>query len=120
MNVASKELCEELYKLSQWDNTYWLYVEGGLVTAEEYRLDKWENGVFAYDLDYLLRKLTMYEHNRETFHLEYYWNVNRWACGYLGEDFEDAEIPEDALCKLAIELFKQGILPRPKALGESE
>lgn len=56
MNVASKELCEELYKLSGWHNgTHWSIVgEPRAVTDFP-----------KYDLGYLLRKLPDAIHNHE-------------------------------------------------------
>jgi hypothetical protein len=97
MNVASIELCKELYELSGWK-------------AHKYYLD--------YDLGFLLRKLPV------DYQLEDHKNQNdKKELGYsnyhmvafspkVGIDFVavDAETPEDAACKLAIELFKKGIL----------
>ena len=122
MNVASLELCQELYDLTGWDYddaahcSHW---KGIVVWGRK------TEGVPAYDLGYLMRKLP----------------GNAWA-GYAGvaplddngyfcrsfaqayiytwakdKDVERAyslvaDTPEDAACKLAIELIRQGILPR--------
>jgi len=133
MNVASLELCRELYEVSGWGNTdhYWrfhkpngqskLYTIGemddnnarfGSDKPEHVRFRE-ENDFFnAYDCGYLLRKLAT---DPDTIALEY----GRWRSGALAcwkasmvgviEDVE-ADTPENALAKLAIELFKQKIL----------
>jgi hypothetical protein len=98
MNTASLELCKELYELSGW-NAPVVSMDGPTP---------------RYDLGYLLRKLPK--------HVEDQWlhiapiTDNKWAAHYMmmgvksaGQD-EWADTPEDAACKLAIELFKQGIL----------
>lgn len=99
MTVASRELRKELYELSDWQNE----CEG-----------IWPMG---YDLSFLLRKLQQF-------------GVSIRANGFgtweaetdsaeLGDEHEQLEqtwnIPEDAVTKLAIELFKDGILPKDKS-----
>lgn len=75
----------------------------------------------AYDLGYLLRKLP------ETMERIYHLTLTRagegdysWRCGYVDGTFIEgpsiyADTPEDAACKLAIELFKQGVLRKDAA-----
>lgn len=115
-NVASLELCKELYELSGWANT-----------KEQYLTDFYRNrdgDIIApkYDLGYLLRKLRGL---RPRIHevidkVKYHNKVDyiEYDCyAYTHNDVfsAHADTPENAACKLAIELFKQGIL---KPAGE--
>lgn len=102
VDVASLPLCKELYELSGWDND---------LLSHNQRAPR-------YTLDYLLRKLPK--------KLEDGWltltpMVNRgkddWGISYdtdEGENlgFQYADTPANAAAKLAIELFKQGVLTR--------
>ncbi len=107
--IANQELCKELYELSGW--TVLGFADG------------WHsgNGSPAYDLGYLLRKL---EDSGETIILRYNnpenmtaialsdWNKQYTAAtvSMTQGSYPIASTPEDAACKLAIELFKQGVL----------
>ncbi len=96
--IASLELSKTLFELSGWSGDT-------NISSQHYPL---------YDLGYLLRKLpgqvvlTQSHEEREA--------INRWSCAYMPELFqamnyiEKADTPENAACKLAIELFKAGIL----------
>jgi hypothetical protein len=136
MHVASLELSKELYELSGWEETHLYHTKRRTVKPEhhgkEYFIVELKHKTSepmdrtpAYDLGYLLRKLP----------------GNSWA-GYCGEGTEDnsgifkrsyaeaytykwepggdifrlaetmADIPENATCKLAIELFKIGVLTK--------
>lgn len=97
-DVASLELSKELYELSGWgaELNDWRSNSGTGV-----------DGAYpAYDAGYLLRKLPIYcnvEHDKV------------WSSTFdnVIDNFTTiAAIPENALCQLAIELFKQGILKR--------
>lgn len=109
MNVASLELCKELYELSGWDS-YELqaWSNSEVVTPGHIPLRKLD--VPAYNLGYILTKLPMFdgtrcwiiEPNAKTY-------IAKWIDGELVDQCE-ADTPEDAACKLAIELFKQGVL----------
>lgn len=123
MNVASLERCKELYELSGWLDTrdqlvkYSLKDMPILLPMPKGEIDvavlagavEWT--LPAYDLGYLLRKLPA-ESN--------VMNIgDKWfrATHYLGGSgfkhiYKTADTPEDAACKLAIELFKQGILTK--------
>ena len=99
---ANDELNAELYKLSGWETSE-DKIHGPMNCPE-------------YPLGYLLRKLPT-KYNNEA--LELFVIGNRWTCQYDDGGIEDneyptakADTPEDAACKLAIELFKQGILVR--------
>lgn len=106
--VASKALCAELYKLTGWtfedDTDIWSY---------PHYTDKRDNFVAPkYSCGYLLRKfngLTRVNVARNSF--------GRWFAktenNATGRQWEaQADTPEDALCKLAILLVKQGIVPK--------
>ena len=106
MNVASKELCEELYKLSGgWND---------MDAASEYSV----NGAFLYrryTLGYLLRKLPSAIRGYNLILQTDGFTGPYWCAYYDGTpvvyktDYSDKN-PEDAACKLSIELFKRGIL----------
>jgi hypothetical protein len=133
MNVASLELCEELYELSGWvdtlfdknEDTYriWSYSRAdyemhvGLRDGNE-KLSDYQEAYPAYDLGYLLRKLpegTQLRRNRAKPLKRSNWH-GEWTVGIYGVNhrgvYGAAGTPEDAACKLAIELFKQGVLTR--------
>lgn len=121
MNVASLELSKELYELSGWKDTPLLY--GGLMKHTV----RFEDDIYtrkemeeadgyaihedcpAYDLGYLLRKLDDLSDNLELTKDGFHWHC------YMRENYVNCEatrsnIPEDAAAKLAIKLFKEGIL----------
>lgn len=118
MNVASQQLCKELYELSSWEtDDGWDYAgkfRYGLFSSPH---ENPSRSVPAYDLGYLLRKLEpitesgvlgrLYvEYARDlATGMHYYAAFNSATL-----DAQPADTPEDAACKLAIELFKQGIL----------
>jgi hypothetical protein len=118
MNVASLELCKELYELSGWntDLAFWSNEtpDGWEVVFELHAGDEFFP---AYDLGYLLRKLP---HEIEVDGVPgYYLRIeapcrggNQWMFNYSHMKPIETwnESPEDAACKLAIELFKQGVL----------
>ena len=147
MNVASLELCKELYEISGWDDTGDGYVpeyepdEPPVIFIPENKFAYTHNGqdhyyvtkesdlyqvvyIPAYDLGYLLRKLP---HHDEDFT---YWmdlgpiENGHWGVSYDCEDMDKyisfGDTPEDATCKLAIELFKQGILTPELSSKEKE
>lgn len=118
MNVASLELCKELYDLSGWAdvNYAWntgngrvmrLYVDDGeILHRDDYP---------AYDLGYLLRRLPIKAPNLKG-SVNYWFTLTTihtgewmaWYDGTAGQAYGNS--PEDAAAKLAIKLFKQGIL----------
>lgn len=128
-DVASLELCKELYGLSGWRDTFLAYHQRLADSAQPF-VDTWDE-VWniteielhpAYDSGYLLRKLP------RTLHDAGYWlyiesQPNQYAAYYCDPSHqlyfvsnnvyrarEYADTPEDALCLLAIELIRQGIL----------
>lgn len=111
MNTASLELCKELYELSGWNDTYFSH-ETFLDDSDEPsgRLQS----IPAYDLGYLLRNLPL---GAKTFRDSMVWHV--WleaADNQTGKQITAmAGNPEDAAAKLAIELFKRGILSKTTA-----
>jgi hypothetical protein len=122
MNVASLELCEELYGLSDWFDTYAKYYELDRIPQllpsitignEPLGVHQLVMKAPAYSLDYLLRQLP----NKRVKLRNY--SDGHWKCQYtldIGRHVKDyiehADTPEDAAAKLAIELFKQGVLTR--------
>lgn len=124
MNTANLELCQELYALSGWDyESQYVHATDnysderakhlltrGMLGENPYDPNlKYKFVAPAYDLGYLIRKLPnkiIVEHSS-----------NIWWARH--DDFTDkgdisinADTPENALAKLAIELFKQGILTK--------
>lgn len=115
MNVASLEFCKELYELSGWDGTYFLYTKNGRVSTVASMFA--HKPTPAYDLGYLLRKMP--EVRLETWHNGHVV-IKHFTSNGVPEKLErlgkhvtsEADNPEDAACKLAIELFKQGVLKK--------
>lgn len=124
MNVASRELCEELYELSGWRSTDWVWARHE--KTGEYRVQwiqdtdtgyYWVQDGVAYDLGYLLDKMVERKTGLTLYHVH---STMQWECFYAGKFFEygtdtqhwetQDSNPANAACKLAIELFKQGIL----------
>lgn len=122
MNVASLELCKELYELSEWDEQFPVllhYLDNEVWHKKLYQSDARDELTYcpAYTLGYLLRKLPA---DNET--MVGYWkggwkavyvapNGTEWRAttrSYLGA----GDTPEDAVTKLTIELFKQNILTK--------
>lgn len=117
-NTASEELSRELYALTDWDNTnlfsdgsVW-FTQDNLEAGDVDINDPDDNLTPMYELGYLLRKLpeaaTVSKASK---------TYGAWIAGVTDIEhalenptFQEADTPEDALCKLAIELFKQGIL----------
>jgi len=136
MNVTSLELSKELYDLSGWNKTDFLWVaaperDEGYVVKDKtalhalnemiYQTGKIYNSTFAYDLGYILEKLPL--------QVTLYKGVNGWTFNqgnitkqnpiddelYKLMRFEQSfksDKPEEAAGKFAIELFKRGILKK--------
>lgn len=113
MNVASLELCKELYKVSGWDDTAFAFTHGKMFYQQELKYQAALVGFTpAYDLGFLLRKLP--DELASGFGISLRMNVARtkWLCGYHKHDDAVADNPEDAVAQLAIELFNQRILQK--------
>ena len=123
MNIASLSLCKELYELSGWQSGIWVHSWQG--TDQEVTTDYQKGGMVngdyvtpAYDLGYLMRKLPMVTHHGGLGfgHIkDGRWYFNLVLTGIRGDDLQsnfgsEADTPEDCVAKLAIELFKQGVL----------
>ena len=110
MNFANFELCQELYELSGWltgvDGNCYVSPTTERRGFEVRTLKDTENDRArvcpAYDLGYLLRRLPV---GNVLTSLEDEWIASS------SPKITTAATPEDAAAKLAIELFKQGILP---------
>lgn len=121
MNTVSLGLSKELYELSGWKTGrhFWSMKNPKLCQG-----DNFMDGMSftAYDLGYLVRKLPEELGNKRFI----FTNGERPHAGYADRDnygdhslggnfYRDAcyaDTPEDAAAKLAIVLFKQGILKR--------
>jgi hypothetical protein len=112
MNVASLEYCKELQDVSHWIhglNYVWCYKNGEWEVFDMTMRSDYTTGgevfVPAYDLGYIFRKLPSTRLSKSGI---------GYRIAYLSHGRErimqKADTPEDAACKLAIELFKQGIL----------
>lgn len=134
MTAASLELCRQLYELSGWRQTDWAWwsddrtdpqaawkLERIVHVPDQQYFADWK--VPAYDLGYLLRKQA---DEQDGFNLyRYYDGIGRswgweaiWESTPNGSTFERADTPEDAAAKLAVELFKRGIL-KPRKDGDA-
>ncbi len=110
MNVASLENSKKLYELSKWTETEYVHSSDTYRAGYDLMLRERANGLVlpAYDAGYLLRKL-------QHLNVDLY-PIDKGSCWYACVQWEEnstelpADTPEDALAKLAIELFKQGVL----------
>lgn len=136
MSVASLELCRELYELSGWGKNIqadkldiWgvnsetgdaqVITQGSMlgIPTELYP---------AYSLGFLLRRLPRRILDEWPYHLVIEIDPldGSWVAQYLDGDYnlpdssmamlisKMADTPEDAACRLAIELYKQNILTK--------
>ena len=120
-NVASLELSKKLRELSGWEDTRDFYHEQDNFNEETERYErngKWviverkraDYNIPAYDCGYLLRRLpatTSVMHIKEKGQGEY---EVYFISGMTKAKRFYADTPEDALCKLAIKLFEEGVL----------
>lgn len=129
MNVASLELSKELYELSGWglDTGRFYNPDGSVMNLSLKELvGELPNWAICptFDLGYLLRKLPaevasqeydgeearLWLRKDQDLYFGFYAVMTKKNCR---SDFGvSADSPEDAAAKLAIELFKQGVLTR--------
>lgn len=124
MNIVNLELCKELYVLSGWDMTerHFDPEDDGIVTSGRPRVSRGLNDLPAYSLGYLLRKLppviqedgkflalAIHAQGDGTFHAAY---CEPYDKEFKGSYITNAKEPEDVLAKIAIKLFKEGILTK--------
>ena len=115
MNLASLELRKELYELSGWKD------DGSMYGVWPFRPRFVHGDAPDYTLGYLRRTLPQLKDI--DFRIEQDGGNDNGPCWVAyGEDYADhrleesrrwwspADTPENAACKLAIELFKQGVL----------
>lgn len=133
MNTASQLLCEELVALSNWgiedDNINKVWSSNGIGEwFVDFAPQAFKGQIPAYDLGYLIRKLPPKINTRfidvevVSYFLLEVLNTNKLAycAGYITNDVEqevnkirgEDYIPENAMAKLCIELFKSGILKK--------
>lgn len=114
MNVASLDLCKELYAVSGWDSEL-------QDLPDHPDCDPKGPIAPAYDLGYLLRKLPYRTKYKDLVLEKVYeddWRIAYWHDdlphrGVVEEEVQfacNADTPEDAAASLAISLFKAGIL----------
>lgn len=128
MNVASKELCEELYAVSGWYpepaalwGYYWFDIDLRTGKPCEWKIARYfgprdpEHQIAAYDLGYLLRKLPTNIGSNLILEADGK-GKDKWCIYYDAAPVQIKSYynvtPEDAAAKLCIELFNQGILTR--------
>lgn len=120
-DVASLELCRELYELSGWNSgrrAYYRRNDDGSLSETSAFDEDLEGEIRLYPLGYLLRRLPQFVeldsvHNGQLqmAHDDPEGNVECWLYRYVSTGlYGRAERPEDAACQLAIQLFKQGVL----------
>jgi hypothetical protein len=125
MNVASLELCKELYELSGWHETDFVWADHGKDSFTMYNLTAKRADHYppAYDLGYLLRKLPIKVSDRSGYpswlKVAVYTDSSYQASYGIRRYRQLADTPENATAKLAIELLKQGILPTPQDYKET-
>ncbi|SRR6266705_3613217 len=120
MNVAHIELCKELYELSGWAGLNDLpRTEDMLLEYFSEALMPGYGGIPQYTLSYLLRKLPQntWVGYTDTSGQRGYAQAQTYAWNEKGDDIIkvtqcSADTPEDAACKLAIELCTRNILKR--------
>ncbi len=106
MNVASLELCKELYKLSGWNDLEDAWHKGSPINGGDYvsayHGEDYEKKLFlapAYDLGYLLRNLTAVKVSSKTFdetwaYITVKWKPGRgWHVGYKTRSTASEQIP---------------------------
>ena len=113
-SVARLELCKELYVLSRWNLTEKHWYHGKPTYHTPY---PWECP--AYDLNMLLEKLPQnsWVGYVDTSGQRGYALAKTYAWNAQGDDIEKiaecrGETLEDAACKVAIELWRRGVLKR--------
>lgn len=118
MTTANKELCQELYELTGWetnDNLYWVQSKNG----GDFLASTQVGGDFpAYTAGYLLRKLPpMLGEDSLCMCAILPTEKVQWTAAYTDDEPDSggryavaADTPEDVLCKLAIILWKEGVL----------
>jgi hypothetical protein len=102
MQTASLELCKRLYELSGWFDTDLIVdpASGAISITTATTNTEDAPWIPAYDLGYLLRKLPP---------VSYVIKAKRFEADHRHHK-KFADIPEDAVAKLCIELFEIGVL----------
>lgn len=122
MNVASLELSKELYELSGWEDLWYIKGEDDAepwVHERRAAVSGYETLAPAYSIGFLLRKLPVeigvFDTPDYRGRLTVSPGENNWwyaSYDYDKQTVQSAHSPEDAAAKLAIDLFKQGVLTR--------
>lgn len=112
MKVAALELCKELDELSGWRTKETLVLNEDSKTEVVFQM---------YDLGFLIRKVPGdidYGYDSTgNLELTFHAGLGVWSAWYQTEELPSCQSvsPEDAVAKLAIDLFKQSILIREVA-----
>lgn len=129
LNVASIELCKELYEVSGWyqtEDVWAAFSDHKDMKPVIVRSDHGELGhqlyviAPAYDSGYLLRHLPghyVQKHGNESYRAHWHGHAPTKQQRELGHDHisgDSSSSPENALCRLAIYLFRMEILERPE------
>lgn len=110
--TASKKLCADLWELSRWYDTEYTFSDYG---EEPRPLNPNFDGAYrgelpAYTVGYLLRKLPPYLESLglpRSPTLQISKRKAAYVASYSGSDLKQrAETPEDAICMLAIQLWR--------------
>lgn len=130
MQVASLELSRTLYELSGWHETDYCwptdYPEALGAPSEPSHYGGWHDDcpdyLPAYGAGYLLRKLPLKvkdEYQGDIFGVHLKQTGGTGWIVYYGEPgkstemyFNSGDTPENALCLLAVELWKQGVITK--------
>lgn len=131
MEVTSKEISEELYRLSGWEDTYWWAANLDGFHKEPTTTPVFpERSIPAYSLGFLIRKLPVSrrkEFGSSKLRFRHYYldvtaahSTGGWVAGYrimAAKAYErnwfadaNADTPEDAVALLAIKLIKEGVI----------
>lgn len=148
MNVASLELCKDLYELSGWGYTYhafgvgehdltdkqWYWFEGKRTGSywEAIKADWYDRDPFdgrrptatTHRMDLLAPAYDLGYLLRKLPQVHISQQPSHWAAWCVSEataniDTICGDTPEDAAAKLAIELFKQGVFTRDSVTSSS-
>lgn len=133
VDIASVELCKELFEVSGWDGTFFNYsrsshykdaepdhpfvvgYRGSIETREV------KERYPAYDMGYLMRKFPVLEEGAYVVLPEFNGYKIKWSGWeteegfYINGNTVYFDCPEDAMVSMAIELIKQGKIEVGKA-----
>jgi len=116
--VAELGVCRELFELSGWDDTpwsyYWSELDDTVLNLSEPLKVTGGVGIYdkqypAYDLGYLIRHLPL---NMTIYRAGTFCEAAWHRANGFDEQRAQGETPEDAAVRLAIQMFKLGLMKR--------